>query len=315
MATTRHFLKETDFTLSELAELLLLAQQLKAGRGKPGRPQPLAGQTWGMLFAKSSTRTRVSFEVGIRELGGSPLYLEQKTLQMDRGEPIADTARVLSRYLHGIVIRCHGHDIVEGFAQHGTMPVVNALTDFLHPCQIYSDLFTLAERWSEGGDLLKSLEGKKLAYYGDCASNMAHSWILGAAMVGMSIVLAGPKEFAPTPELDALLAREGLPKTYSFTQDPVEAARNADVLYTDVFVSMGREEEKVARLAAMQPYCVNGALLHAARPDALFLHCLPAHQGEEVTAEVFNSPQSIVFDQAENRLHMQKAILTKLVLG
>lgn len=308
-----HFLKETDFPLTQLEGIFQLAKTLKANRGQPNQPKPLQGQTWGLLFSKSSTRTRVSFEVGILELGGQPIYLDQRTIQMGRGETIADTARVLSRYLHGVVIRCHGHDIIEDFARYGSIPVVNGLTDFLHPCQLYTDLFTLAEKWTpEGHPMLSSLKGKTVAFFGDCSSNMAHSWIVSAAMLGINLKLAGPQSFAPAAEIDTFLKTAGLPNNYTFTTSATEAATDADCLYTDVFVSMGKEEETAKRLAEMLPYQVNSALMANAKPDALFLHCLPAHYGEEVTEEVFNSPNSIVFDEAENRLHVQKAVLCAL---
>ncbi|MBN2068587.1 MAG: ornithine carbamoyltransferase [Opitutales bacterium] len=308
----KHFLKETDFSYSEAAAVFELAAQLKANRGKP-QAQPLAGQTWGMLFSKSSTRTRVSFEVGLNELGAKPLFMEQKNMQIDRGETVEDTARVLSRYLHGLVIRTHGHEIIEGFARHGSMPVVNALTDLLHPCQIYTDSFTLAERWGQTGKLLESLKGRKLVYYGDCANNMANSWILGGALFGMEIVLSGPEAYAPGVEIRNLLAKEGYSETFVFEPDPVKAARNADVLYTDVWVSMGQEEETAERLKTFGPYGVSQQLMDQARPDAYFMHCLPAHVGMEVTEEVYTGKASIVFDEAENRLHMQKAILSQLL--
>lgn len=307
----RHFLSETDFTVAELPALFESARQLKATRHSPSS-RPLAGQSWGLLFSKSSTRTRVSFEVGLRELGAEVVYLEQKSLQIDRGESLADTARVLSRYLHGLVIRCHGHEVVEAFAAHGSIPVINGLTDWLHPCQIYSDAFTLSERWGQTGRLFESLRGRRLAYFGDCASNTAHSWIVGAALFGMELVLTGPEQFAPSTAIGDFLHRHHLPQRYIFTTDPLAAARGADVLYTDVWVSMGQEAESKIRLTQMAPYQVTTALLEAAKPDACFLHCLPAHPGEEVTTEVLYHPRSIIFDQAENRLHMQKAILQAL---
>ncbi len=309
----RHFLKETDFQPAEVAEIFALAADLKKNRGRePGRK--LATQSWGLLFFKKSTRTRVSFQVGVHELGGQPVLLSADDMQIARGETIADTAKVLSRFCHGLVIRAYGHDVVEEFAREGTVPVVNALTDFLHPCQIYSDAFTLAERWAKDGkDLFGSLRGRKLAFFGDTACNMANSWILGGALFGMKIALAGPKEFAPGPEIRALLKKEGLAETFTFTTDPVEAARDADVLYTDVWVSMGKEKEEEERIATMKPYAVTEALMRVAKPDAYFMHCLPAHPGLEVTREVLDHPRSIIFDQAENRLHAQKAILCALV--
>jgi len=311
MKKLSHFLKTTDLTHNQLGEALELAHKLKTERGA-SLHKPLAGQTWALLFHKSSTRTRVSFEVGIHELGGHAMILDQQRMQTGRGETVSDTAKVLSRYIHGIVIRTFEHAFVEEFAAEGSIPVVNALTDALHPCQIVSDLFTLAERWGRPGQLLDSLKGRRLAFFGDCASNMAHSWILGGTLAGMEIVLCGPEGYAPEPMIDKLLAQAGLPKTYRFTSDAQDAARDADVIYTDVWVSMGDEEEREHRLREMAPYQVNAAVMAAAKPDALFLHCLPAHEGEEVSGEVYHGPQSIVFDQAENRLHAQKAILSFL---
>lgn len=307
----RHFLKATDFTYEEASDVFELACKLKQGRGQEA--PVLHGQSWAMLFSKSSTRTRVSFEVGIRELGGHTLFLEQKNLQINRGESLADTARVLSRYVHGLVVRCGAHGIIETLAAEGSVPVVNGLTDFNHPCQLYADCFTLAERWGEAGNLLASLKGRKVAYLGDCASNMAHSWILSAAHFGIEVVLAGPKAFAPTEEIDSALRDAGLAKRYAFTTDAEAAVAGADVVTTDVWVSMGREDEKEARLREFMPYQVSADLFAKAKPDAFFLHCLPAHIGQEVSAEVYEHPRSIVYDEAENRLHMQKAILHALV--
>lgn len=306
-----HFLKVTDFTREQLGEALELAAELKANRGG-SEFKPLAGQTWAMLFHKSSTRTRVSFEVGINELGGHTMILDQQRMQTGRGETVSDTAKVLSRYIHGIIIRTFEHEFVEEFAREGSIPVVNALTDALHPCQIVSDLLSISERIGERGSLLDCLKGRKLAFFGDCASNMAHSWILAGAMTGMEISLSGPAGYAPEPCIDKWLEEAGLPKTYVFTEDATEAARNADVLYTDVWVSMGDEEERERRLAEMAPYQVNEDLMALAHAEAVFMHCLPAHEGEEVSTGVYKSKQSIVFDQAENRLHAQKAILSFL---
>ncbi|MBE7540330.1 MAG: ornithine carbamoyltransferase [Opitutaceae bacterium] len=309
----KHFLKETDFTLPEAAEVFALARELKATRGRRATPV-LAGQTWAMIFSKSSTRTRVSFEVGIHELGGNPLFLNRNDIQLGRGETIEDTARVLSRFVHGLIVRTFDHGEVERLAAAGSIPVINALTDFLHPCQIYTDAFTVAERWSggTGGDLLASLRGRKIAFLGDTACNMAYSWVLGANLFGMKISLGGPEAFRPTKEFDAFLAREGFAGGYRFTADPFEAVKGADIVYTDVWVSMGKEEESRQRLKTLSPYQVTARLFAAARPDAWFLHCLPAHAGEEVTQEVLDNPRSVIFDQAENRLHVQKAILAQL---
>lgn len=309
----KHFLKETDFKASELPALFALARELKRSRGKKSSPKPLAGQTWALIFSKSSTRTRVSFEVGIHELGGNPLFLNRNDVQLGRGETIEDTAQVLSRFVHGLIVRTFDHSDVERLAAKGSVPVVNALTDFLHPCQIYCDAFTMAERWAKKPtDLVRSLRGRKIAFLGDTACNMAHSWALGANLFGMKISLAGPKGFEPSAEFNALLEQEGYAGGYEFTTDPMQAVRGADVVYTDVWVSMGKEEETKARIRQMSPYQVTAQVFAAAKPDALFMHCLPAHAGEEVTQEVLDNPRSIIFDEAENRLHMQKAILATL---
>ena len=311
----RHFLKETDFKASELPALFALAREFKRKRGQRGAPTPLEGQTWAMIFSKSSTRTRVSFDVGIHELGGHPLFLNKNDIQLGRGETVADTARVLSRFVHGLVVRTFDHTEVEQLAADGSIPVINALTDLLHPCQIFADAFTLAERWAKGtsGDaLVRALRGKKIAFVGDRGCNVANSWILGANLFGMKISLAGPSGFDAAKEFNDLLAAEGYAKGYEFTTDAFEAVRDADVVYTDVWVSMGKEEETKARIRVMSPFAVTEKLFAAAKPDALFMHCLPAHPGQEVVQAVLDNPRSIVFDQAENRLHMQKAILATL---
>lgn len=274
----------------------------------------LAGQTWALIFSKSSTRTRVSFEVGIHELGGNPLFLNRNDIQLGRGETIEDTARVLSRYVHGLIVRTYDHEDVERLAAAGSIPVINALTDFLHPCQIYADALTLAERWSKGprSNLLNALRGKKIAFLGDTACNVANSWIIAANLFGMEVSLAGPKAFAPGDKLHEMLDRQLPQGSYHFTTDPYEAVKGADVVYTDVWVSMGKEDEARKRLRQLAPYAVTSEILAAAKKDAFFMHCLPAHPGEEVTQEVLDSPHSIIFDQAENRLHVQKAIMATL---
>ncbi len=303
----KHFLTELDFSLEEAAAVFQRAREYKALGRKT--PSVLDRQSWGMLFFKNSTRTRVSFEVGIHQLGGQAVILNSQNTQLNRGETIADTAKVLSRYLSGVIIRCYDHAVLEEFASEGSIPVINALSDFLHPCQIYSDLFTMAERWAgPDGDLLESLKGKKLAFLGDTACNMANSWLMAARHFGLQVALAGPEEYAPGVEIHKALGVDSLP----FTTDPLEAADNADIIYTDVWVSMGNEEEEKSRIMKMEPFAVTSRIMQAARPDAFFMHCLPAHPGLEVTQEVLDSPQSIIFDQAENRLHMQKAILASL---
>ena len=308
----KHFLKETDFTRLEAGEVFALARELKQQRGRQ-TSSVLAQQTWAMIFSKSSTRTRVSFEVGIHELGGNPLFLNKNDIQLGRGETIEDTAKVLSRFVHGLVVRTYDHSELERLAEVGSVPVINALTDFLHPCQIYTDAFTAAERWvGADGDLLASLKGRKIAFLGDTACNMANSWILGANLFDMKIALSGPEGYAPGAEIDALLAKEGFTDGYQFTHDPFAAVKDADIVYTDVWVSMGKEEESKERIRIMAPYAVTGKIFAAAKPDALFMHCLPAHAGEEVTQEVLDHPRCIIFDEAENRLHVQKAIMAKL---
>lgn len=308
----KHFLKETDLTLREAAEVFAQAASFKKTRGRKTAPV-LQNQTWAMIFSKSSTRTRVSFEVGIHELGGNPLFLNKNDIQLGRGETIEDTARVLSRYVHGLVVRTFDHNDVVKLSQSATIPVINALTDLLHPCQMYADAFTLAERWAgKGKNLLGSLKGRKIAFVGDTACNMASSWVLGANYFGMKIAVAGPKGFKPSPAFDAFLASQGFEDGYEFTTDPREAVRGADVVYTDVWVSMGKEAESKQRLKLLRPYTIDTKLFELAKKDAYFMHCLPAYAGNEATQEVLDHPRSIIFDQAENRLHMQKAILAFL---
>src|SRR5580704_8868740 len=239
----KHFLKETDLQPSELGEVFSLARDFKRKRGRH-TPPVLAGQTWALIFAKSSTRTRVSFEVGINELGGHALFLNKNDIQLGRGESIEDTARVLSRFVHGIVIRTFDHADVVRLASAATVPVINGLTDFLHPCQIYADAFTAAERWAgPDGDLVAALKGRKVAFLGDTCFNMANSWILGAALFGLKISLAGPKGYEPGAAINALLKAEGFANSYHFTTDPYEAVSGADIVYTDVWASMGQEEQ------------------------------------------------------------------------
>ncbi|HEY1848441.1 MAG TPA: ornithine carbamoyltransferase [Opitutaceae bacterium] len=307
----KHFLKETDLTSAEAAEVFQLARELKRKRPEGGS-QALAGQTWALLFSKSSTRTRVSFEVGINELGGRALYLNRNDIQLGRGESVEDTARVLSRFVHGIVIRTFEHSEVERLAAASSVPVINGLTDFVHPCQVYADAFTAAERWAGKGDLLGALRGRKIAFLGDTNFNMANSWILGASLFGMRISLAGPRGFEPKEAIRARLRSEGRALDYEFTNDPARAVEGADIVYTDVWASMGQEKQAAARRRKMGRYAVTARLFGAAKPDALFMHCLPAHPGEEVEQEVLDNPRSVIFDEAENRLHVQKAILSVL---
>jgi ornithine carbamoyltransferase len=306
-----HFLKVTDFTLEQAQEVFSLAKSFKDDRRNT--PAVLDKQSWGLLFYKSSTRTRVSFEVGVHELGGHPLVLNSQQTQIGRGETVADSSKVLSRYLHGLVIRTFEHSIIEEFAKHATMPIVNGLTDFNHPCQLYTDIFTLLERYAPDTLDINTLKGKKVAFLGDSACNMANSWILTAAMFGMEIVVSGPAGYEPTQAVVDALQADGLPVNFTYTADPKQAVTGADAVYTDVWVSMGDEAEAAQRLKEMAPYQVNAELMALAKPDAYFMHCLPAHAGEEVSQEVLDSPQSIIYDEAENRLHAQKAIMAKLV--
>ena len=307
----KHFLKENDFDQEEVERVFKQAFELKKTRAR--RPQSdLEGQSWGMMFYKQSTRTRVSFEVGIRELGGHPLILDQSTTQIGRGESIEDTVKVLSRFLDGLIIRTHGHKLIEEFARHSTIPVVNALTDFLHPCQIFADCMTLIEKLNCHQNPYIGLKGKKLAFFGDTSCNMANSWILAGAMFGLEISLCGPETFQPGKEIEELLRQYGLTPTWTFTGNAQQGAVDADAVYTDVWVSMGCEEESQDRLRAMKPYQVKNSTFSNSLEHCLFMHCMPAHPGEEVDQSVLDSNRSIIFDQAENRLHMQKSILSFL---
>ncbi len=292
-----------EITLGELKEIFTLSAKMKKERGT-SKDKPLMGKSVGMIFSKSSTRTRVSFEVGIRELGGFSIFLDQNDLQLGRGESIPDTARVLSRYLHAVVIRTFKHEDVVEFAKYANIPIINALTDLYHPCQILTDLFTIYE-YSE------RLDGIKVAYIGDCSCNTANSLILAAKLAGMDLVLSSPKKYRPSKDL---IENHNIGKgTVTWEEDPYKAVRKADYIYTDVWVSMGFEEETRKRKKALKPYSVTSELVDEAPSGVRIMHCLPAHRGEEITDEVMDSHASIVFDQAENRLHVQKAILTMLL--
>ena len=307
----RSFLRETDFSFDEAKEVFNIASRYKKIRGA-GRLDVLKDQSWGLIFFKKSTRTRLSFQTGVYELGANPMVLEADDLQISRGETIEDTAKVMGRYLHGIVIRAFGHDVVEDFKKYSGISVVNALTDALHPCQSYTDIFTMMEHFGNGNPTLEAIKGRKFVFYGDTACNMAYSLALAGGMFGLEVVLSGPEEFRPTKELDKFFEDANLNPTWTFEPDPERAATNADVLYTDVWVSMGKEAEKAERIKTMSPYQVNEKLFAKAKDSAIFMHCLPAHAGEEVSAGVLNSKKAIIFDEAENRLHVQKAILTGL---
>ena len=295
----RHFLTIPDLSKGELAALLDLAERMKTGAY---RERPLAGKTLGMIFAKSSTRTRVSFEVGAYQLGGHALFLSSRDIQLGRGEPVRDTARVLSRYLDGIMIRTFDQAEVEELARFGSIPVINGLTDLHHPCQILADLLTIKQH-------LGGWEGKVVAWVGD-GNNMANSWIDAAGLLGFELRLACPEGYEPNHEIFERNAR--LAKI-TITGEPEEAVSGAHVVNTDVFASMGQEAEAEQRLAAFRGYQVNEALMARADRGAIFLHCLPAHRGEEVAEAVLEGKQSRVWDQAENRLHAQKALMATLM--
>lgn len=308
----KHFLKDTDFTPSELGELFAMCESFKRLRSG-STPPTLHGQTWAMLFMKKSTRTRVSFEVGIHELGGHAMILSPADMQLSREESVADTARILGGYVHGLIVRTYAQSQIEEFALTSGVPVVNALTDSYHPCQVYADCYSIAEtRKPDGNNLLDALKGLRVAFYGDTACNMAQSWVLASALFGMELVLCGPSEFLPGEEPLEALREAGLEPSYRFTEDPAEGSIGADVVYTDVWVSMGDEAEEERRRALFEPYRVGPEVMRRARTGAIFMHCLPAHEGDEVSAEVLRGRQSIVFSQAANRLHMQKAILSAL---
>lgn len=297
-----HLLKMLDLSKEEIIELLNLADQLKYEKAN-NIPHPhLTGKTLAMIFEKSSTRTRVSFEVGMYQLGGHPLFLSSNDLQMGRGEPIQDTARVLSRYCDGIMIRTFGHAIVEELAEYSSVPVINGLTDFSHPCQIFADLLTIREYKG-------SFEGLKVCFIGD-PNNMANSLIVGALKLGMRFSLASPEGYSLHPEIADFVA--GNPD-FEQTTDVLEAAKAADVVITDVWASMGDEAEVEERKKAFANYQINQAVMDTADEDAIVLHCLPAHREEEITTEIFEKYAHVIFDEAENRLHAQKAILVKLM--
>ncbi len=301
----RHFLSIHDYTAAEVDSVFALTADLKR---EPQRfATTLAGKSLAMIFEKSSTRTRVSFEVGMTQLGGHALFLSSRDIQLGRGEPIADTAQVLSRYVDVIMARTFAHQTVLDLARFGSVPVINGLTDELHPCQGMADYFTLREVFGD-------LRGRKIAYVGD-GNNVAHSLMFGGPKVGMDVAVATPPGFEPKPHYVDLARQDAAAAGTSLvlTHDPREAVRGASAVYTDVWASMGQEGEAEARRQAFAGWTVDGALMAAAKPEAVFLHCLPAHRGEEVGAEVIDGPQSRVFDEAENRLHVQKAILLWLL--
>ena len=297
----RDLLAIPDFTRSELDKLFTLADRMRRGAYKK---RPLAGKSLAMIFMKASTRTRVSFEAGTWQLGGHALFLSPRDIQLGRGEPIADTARVLSRYVDGIMIRTFAQAEIEELALHATVPVINGLTDLLHPCQVLADVMTIIQH-------LGTYRGKKVAWIGD-GNNMANSWINAAWRLGFELSLACPESYDPDP---AILARAQRETKVTLVRDPYEAADAAHVVNTDVWASMGQEEQQRVRERAFAGYTVDAALMRRAKRDAIFLHCLPAHRGEEVAAEVIDGPWSRVWDEAENRLHVQKALMAVLMGG
>lgn len=298
----RDFLQIPDFSLEELNALFELAERMKVGRYDK---KPLAGKSLAMIFMKSSTRTRVSFEVGTYQLGGHALFLSPRDVQLGRGEPIADTARVLSRYVDGIMIRTFAHQDIEELAKYADIPVINGLTDLVHPCQVLADLLTVRQH------VKTKLEDLVVAWIGD-GNNMANSWINAAYRFGFELRVACPEGYEPA---DHLVERAKQAATVVITRDPLAAAKGAHVVNTDVWASMGQEDEQKQRERAFRGFTVSPALMKAAHQDAIFLHCLPAHRGEEVATEVIDGPQSRVWDEAENRLHIQKAIMAALMGG
>ncbi|MFA7198163.1 MAG: ornithine carbamoyltransferase [Methanoculleus sp.] len=301
----KDFLSICDIDEYELESIIADAVHLKRLKSIGTAHEFLKGKSLGMIFEKASTRTRVSFEVGMTDLGGHALFLNPQDMQLGRGEEIRDTARALARYLDAVMIRAYSHATIEEFARYSTVPVVNGLSDRLHPCQVLADIMTLSERFGDLHDL-------KLAWIGD-GNNVCNSWILSSTLTGMEITVASPPGYQPKDEvIDRARAAGG---RINVVTDPEEAVRDADVLYTDIWVSMGDEQERAERLRTLKDYTIDSRLLRHAPSDALVMHCLPAHRGEEITDEVIEGPQSIVWDQAENRLHAQKALLLRLLGG
>lgn len=299
----KHLLKLLDLTGEEITEILDLADKLKAENRAGIAHHILKGKCLGMIFEKSSTRTRVSFEVGINQLGGYAVVLSSDGSQIGRGEPVQDTARVLSRYVDGIMIRTFGQDEVEALAEYGSVPVINGLTDFCHPCQVLADLQTIREKKG-------SLTGKKLCFIGD-GNNMMNSLIVGGLKTGMRVSVACPEGYRPPEKILKFAAAYG--NRFVITAFPKEAVVGADAVYTDVWTSMGQEKERREREAAFEGYCVDARLMSLAAPDAMVLHCLPAHRGEEITEEIFEAHAAEIFEEAENRLHAQKAVMVKVM--
>lgn len=298
----KHLLKLADLDKGDILDILNLADQLKYENQHGIEHHHLKGKTLGMIFQKSSTRTRVSFETGMYQLGGQALFLSNRDLQIGRGEPVQDTARVLSRYLDGIMIRTFAQKEVEDLAEYGSIPIINGLTDYCHPCQVLADLMTIRE-------YKKSFDGLKFCFIGD-GNNMANSLIIGAISMGMECAIACPKDYQPDAQIMAWAKENG---TFTCSEDILACAKDADVVYTDVWASMGQEEEKAEREKIFKNYQINDEVMAAAKPDAMVLHCLPAHREEEITAKVFEAHANEIFDEAENRLHAQKAVLVKLL--
>ena len=300
----KHLLKLMDLSAKEIIEILNTADQLKYEKKNGIEHHLLKGKTLGMIFQKSSTRTRVSFEVGMYDLGGSALFLSSRDLQIGRGEPVEDTARVLSRYLDAIMIRTFSQKEVEDLAAYGSIPIINGLTDYCHPCQVLADLMTVRE-------YKKSFSGRKMCFIGD-GNNMANSLIVGGIKVGMEVSVACPESHRPDEAIMAWAKENG---KFTCTPDVLKAAKDADVLFTDVWASMGQEDEADKRKEIFAGYRIDQAVMAAAKPDAMVQHCLPAHRGEEITAEIFEAHANEIFEEAENRLHAQKAVLVKLLAG
>jgi ornithine carbamoyltransferase len=300
----RHFLALHDYGKGELDQLFALTRELKAKLKKGIEHQLLQGKSVALIFEKSSTRTRVSFEVGVYQLGGQPLFISSGTSQMGRGEPIRDTARTIARYCDGVMIRTYGQEIVEEFARYSAVPIINGLTDLFHPCQVMADIFTVIEH--RGG-----YEGLKFAWIGD-GNNMANTWVEAAAIFGFDLTLACPRGYEPDAKVMEWARGRGTGRIV-LTHDPKVAAKDADVLNTDVWASMGQEQEQAARARVFAGFQLNEALLDEAKRNCMVLHCLPAHRGEEITDDVIEGPHSAVWDEAENRLHIQKAIMASLM--
>ena len=307
--TQKHLLTLQDWSEDEIYQCLSLALQIKSMQKREEAQNCLSGKTLAMVFAKSSTRTRVSFEVGTSQLGGSALFLSTADIQLGRGEPISDTAQVLSRMVDGIMIRTFKQSDLEELAKYGSIPIINGLTDEFHPCQVLADLLTIYEKKG-------TLKGLKLAFVGD-GNNMAHSLMIGCSKLGMDVSIASPDGYKPNPVYTAwsIANAEKYGSKVTICTDPLEACKDADVLYTDVWASMGQESEAAKRKEAFKGYQINAECLDVAKKDVIFLHCLPAHRGEEVTAEVIDGKHSVVFDEAENRLHAQKAVMALLMSG